>query len=138
MYRYERRIDMTDATILTLLKSDLMISVTSYDDLLAQYIKLARKDLKREGITLQDTDEDGMLVEMYAAWIARKRKENIPMSRQLQFLIHNRLLHEKMGELEEEPESAEETEEPGTTQPDPEDQTVETGETETQPGGEGD
>ena len=138
MYRYERRIDMTDATILTLLKSDLMISVTSYDDLLTQYIKLARKDLKREGITLQDTDEDGMLVEMYAAWIARKRKENIPMSRQLQFLIHNRLLHEKMGELEEEPESAEETEEPGTTQPDPEDQTEETGETETQPGGEGD
>ena len=135
MYRYERRIDMTDVTILTLLKKDLMISVDSYDDLLTQYIKLAKKDLEMEGITIQNTDEDGMLVEMYAAWIARKRKENIPMSRQLQFLIHNRLLHEKMGKLEEEPEQ---TDEPEGTQPDPEDPPEETGETETQPAEEGD
>ena len=70
---------MTDETILTLLKTDVPISAsaTGYDPLLKQYIKLAKKEIKEEGINLQDTDEDGMLVEMYAAWIFRKRK-NMP------------------------------------------------------------
>ena len=94
---------MTDETILKILKTDLQITAMSYDELLQQQIKLAKEDIKKQGITLEDTDEDGMLVEMYAAWIARKRKENIPMSRMLQRMLHNRLLAEKMktGEDEE-------------------------------------
>ena len=99
----ERSIDMTDETILTILKTDVPISAsaTGYDQLLNGCIKLAKKDIKTEGITLQDTDEDGMLVEQYAAWIFRKRKENAPMPRQLRYMLNNRLLSQKM-EIEEE------------------------------------
>ncbi len=100
---------MTDQTILTLLKTDLQITASAYDDLLGQYIKLAKKDIEREGITIENTDDDGMLVEMYAAWIARKRKENIPMSRQLRYMLNNRLLSQKMKIVQDETED--ETEE---------------------------
>ena len=92
---------MDNSTILTILKTDLQISVNAYDGLLTNYIELAKKNIEAEGITLQDTADDGMLVEVYAAWLARKRKENVPMSRMLRYMLNNRLLSEKMSAEEE-------------------------------------
>lgn len=87
---------MTDNTILTILKQDLQISVNSYDSMLNANIALAKEQILREGIVIKDTDADGMLVVMYASWIYRKRKENVPMSTMLRRQLNNRLLHEKM------------------------------------------
>lgn len=92
---------MDNSTILTILKTDLQISVDAYDDLLNNYILLAKKNIETEGITLTESAEDGMLVETYAAWLARKRKENVPMSRMLRYMLNNRLLSEKMQAEEE-------------------------------------
>lgn len=92
---------MDNSTILTILKTDLQISVDAYDALLTKYIELAKANIEAEGITLQDTADDGMLVEVYAAWLARKRKENVPMSRMLRYMLNNRLLSEKMSAEEE-------------------------------------
>jgi len=92
---------MDNSTILTILKTDLQISVDAYDGLLNNYILLAKKNIETEGITLTESAEDGMLVETYAAWLARKRKENVPMSRMLRYMLNNRLLSEKMKAEEE-------------------------------------
>ncbi|MBR0127402.1 MAG: hypothetical protein IJL99_03990 [Firmicutes bacterium] len=92
---------MDNSTILTILKTDLQISVDAYDDLLNNFILLAKKNIETEGITLTESAEDGMLVETYAAWLARKRKENVPMSRMLRYMLNNRLLSEKMKAEEE-------------------------------------
>lgn len=88
---------MNDSTILTILKMDLHVSVNNYDQLLNGDIATAKSQIGLEGITLDaNSDADGMLVAMYAAWIHRKRKENIPMSTMLRRMLNNRLLHEKM------------------------------------------
>ena len=92
---------MDNSTILTILKTDLQISVDAYDGLLNNFILLAKKNIETEGITLTESAEDGMLVETYAAWLARKRKENGPMSRMLRYMLNNRLLSEKMKAEEE-------------------------------------
>ena len=103
---------MDNSMILTILKTDLQISVGAYDQLLTNYIELAKAAIGREGINLTDSAEDGMLVESYAAWLARKRKDNVPMSRMLRYMLNNRLLSEKMqSEAQSETESETEEEE---------------------------
>lgn len=93
---------MENSTILTILKTDLQISVDAYDNLLENYIKLAKKAIETEGIILTESAEDGILVESYAAWLARKRKDNVPMSRMLRYMLNNRLLSQKMKDRTEE------------------------------------
>ena len=83
---------MTNADILNFLKIDLQISAKAYDDFLENTITLAKAAIEREGITLQDNVEDGMLIEMYAAYLYRKRKENGPMPRALRYALNNRRL----------------------------------------------
>lgn len=89
---------MTDKAILAMLKVDLQISAEQYDDYLKNLIELAKKAITREGITIKKDTEDGMIVEMYAAYLYRKRKENVAgMPRMLRYMLNNRLLSEKMG-----------------------------------------
>lgn len=89
---------MTDKAILTSLKIDLQISAGQYDEYLKNLIELAKKAIIREGITIKKDTEDGMLIEMYAAYLYRKRKENVAgMPRMLRYMLNNRLLSEKMG-----------------------------------------
>lgn len=89
---------MTDNEILNLVKVDLQLSVNAYDALIAAYIQSAKEAIKTEGITLDsDSVADCELVEQYAAWLLRKRKEDVPMSRMLRWQLNNRLLSEKMG-----------------------------------------
>ena len=91
---------MNDNDILTILKIDLQISSAALDDYLTQLIFASKKYIATEGITLKDTVDDGMLAEMYAAYLYRKRRENqADMPRFLRWALNNRLISEKGGVL---------------------------------------
>lgn len=90
---------MKDEQILENLKVDLQISTNKMDPYLTNIIGLAKSAIEREGINLEETIEDGMLTEMYAAHLYRKRKEEeIAMPRMLRWNLNNRLLSQKAGE----------------------------------------
>lgn len=59
--------------ILNLLKADLEKRNSIGDDYLEHLIEVARTRIEAEGITLGDTDDDKQLIEMYAAYLYRKR-----------------------------------------------------------------
>ena len=73
---------MNDAIMLEMLKVNLGISTTAYDNRLSQIITSAKDYIEREGITL-DTSKvsDGNLVVMYAAWLWGKRDTTEAMPR---------------------------------------------------------
>lgn len=87
---------MTENEILAILKMDLQISASQYDTYLLNIITLAKAAIAKEGISLEENVEDGMLVEMYAAYLYRKRKsDNNAMPRSLRYALNNRLLSQK-------------------------------------------
>lgn len=86
---------MNTATMLVALKVDLGITTTAYDERLTQILNSATEYIETEGITLENTIEDGNLVVMYASWLWQKRKENIGMPRMLRWALNNRLFTEK-------------------------------------------
>lgn len=88
---------MSRDDILKILKMDLQFSTAAFDDFLRKIIELAAAAITKEGITLTDNVEDGMLIEIYAAYLYRKRRENIPMPRALRWQLNNRLLSQKAG-----------------------------------------
>ena len=84
---------MADVLILTLLKIDLDISTDRRDEYLRSLICAARGFIALEGITLTDSYDDGILVEMYAAYLYRKRRESNPvMPRMLRWALNCRLM----------------------------------------------
>lgn len=87
---------MDEQTKLSMLKIDLGITTTAYDTRLGQYLEGAASAIATEGITITDSVEDGNLVVMYAAWMWRKRAENVPMPRMLRWQLNNRLFREKV------------------------------------------
>ena len=90
---------MNNESILTILKTDLEISGDSRNEMLNNMIDLAKAAIIREGITLNDSVDDGMLVESYAAFLYRKRREDVvSMPRSLRYLLNNRLFSEKGSE----------------------------------------
>ncbi len=82
----------------TMLKIDLGISATAYDERLLQYIQAAEQEIIREGITFPDEPsvDDDQLVIMYAAWLWRKRDSGEGMPRMLRYALNNRLFSQKM------------------------------------------
>lgn len=104
---------MNNEIILTMLKQGLEI-ITDYMDSesraakeleLMQYVMTAESYIAREGIELQDTVDDQMLVSMYAMWLYDKRKttgskytsyyiQNMP--RMLRYNLNNRLFQQKV------------------------------------------
>ena len=62
---------------------------------LTQAISAAQAFITREGIDLSDSIEDGQLVEMYAAYLIRKRATTEPMPRMLRWALNNRLFSQK-------------------------------------------
>lgn len=83
---------MDNTNILAILKQDLQISTTALDEYLTNCIVLSRAAITREGIDIQDNVEDGMLIEMYAAYFYRKRRDDVPMPRMLRLALNNRKL----------------------------------------------
>ena len=88
---------MTNAEILTLLKVDLgeMYPSQQREGYLNQAISAAQSFIAREGINLTDSAEDGQLVEMYAAYLVRKRADDPGMPRMLRWTLNNRLFSQK-------------------------------------------
>lgn len=91
---------MTNAEILTLLQVDLgeMYPSQQRQAYLNQAISAARAFITREGINLTDSVEDGQLVEMYAAYLIRKRADDPGMPRMLRWALNNRLFSQKAGD----------------------------------------
>ena len=88
---------MDESTMLQMLKIDLGITTTAYDERLPQYLISAKNAITKEGITLDDSViSDGNLVVMYAAWMWRKRDTNEHMPRMLRWQLNNRLFGEKV------------------------------------------
>lgn len=88
---------MNESTMLQMLKIDLGITTTAYDERLLQYLTSAKDAITKEGITLDDSViSDGNLVVMYAAWMWRKRATNEGMPRMLRWQLNNRLFGEKV------------------------------------------
>ena len=81
--------------MLNLLKIDLGITVSAYDERLQALITTAQQMIAREGITLTDSSEDQQLVVAYAAWLWRRRDSGSGMPRMLRYLLNNRLFSEK-------------------------------------------
>lgn len=88
---------MTNTDILALLQSDLgeLFPTAQRLAYLNQCISAAQSFITREGVTLGDTVEDGQLVEMYAAYLVRKRDTGEGMPRMLRWALNNRLFSEK-------------------------------------------
>lgn len=88
---------MTNAEILTLLQVDLgeMYPSAQRKAYLNQAISAAQAFITREGVTLTDSVEDGQMVEMYAAYLIRKRAEDTGMPRMLRWALNNRLFGQK-------------------------------------------
>lgn len=88
---------MTSVEILTMLQVDLgeMYPNEQRAAYLTQVISAAQAFIAREGITLTDSIEDGQLVEMYAAYLIRKRATTEPMPRMLRWTLNNRLFSQK-------------------------------------------
>lgn len=84
--------------ILQMLKTDLGITTTAYDERLQQYITSAQQMIEREGVRTLDCSvlEDAQLVVMYAAWMWRRRDSQDGMPRMLRWALNNRILSEKM------------------------------------------
>ena len=62
---------------------------------LTQAINAAMAFIAREGIVLTSSTEDVQLVEMYAAYLVRKRATTEPMPRMLRWALNNRLFGQK-------------------------------------------
>jgi len=81
--------------MLTMLKTDLGITGSAYDDRLGQLIESAKQMIRTEGITLTESLEDQQLIVSYAAWLWRRRDSGVGMPRMLRWLLNNRLFAEK-------------------------------------------
>lgn len=85
--------------LLTRLKIDLgIINATAYDERLTSLLNVAQKEIEREGVTLDVTNnvDDAELVIDYARflWLSRRggnNPENEKMPRSLRWRINNRL-----------------------------------------------
>ena len=81
--------------ILQLFKLDLGITHNLRDSYFIVLLDSAKRKIEGKGIKLDITKaEDMMLVIDYAAWLYRKRQENLPLSRSLQFRLHSRIIKE--------------------------------------------
>lgn len=89
---------MTSAELLQILKDDLQRMTNSNDSYLYRLLGYAKKQIKREGIVLNDDLECDMLVVQYAAYLFRKRgSAETEMPRFLRYSLNNLLLSQKGG-----------------------------------------
>ena len=106
---------LEDSVLLTMLKQSEEI-ITDFMDADAKteketelkwYIETAKEFITREGVKLEDTIGDAMLITMYALWLYDKRKttgskytsyyiQNMP--RMLRYNLNNRLFQQKVSE----------------------------------------
>ncbi len=87
---------MCEEELLEILKVDLQISSDAMDRYLTYLLRTARQFIAGEGIVLTKSYGDGMLVEMYAAYLYRRRRKDVTqMPRALRWELNNRLFAKK-------------------------------------------
>lgn len=89
---------MPTEQILAILKVDLQINATAYDDYLTGLINASAERIVTEGIELDfSRNDDIYLIEMYAAYLYRTRREvsGPGMPRSLRWALNNRLFSQK-------------------------------------------
>lgn len=92
---------MDDDFILILLKQDLQLLHNKNDDYLKILIQASQENIKREGITLDDSYSHCVVVAQYAAWLYRKRMlDTSPMPRMLRYSLNNILIQQKAGKVD--------------------------------------
>lgn len=85
--------------MLQMLKTDLGITASAYDERLGQYLDAAQERIAEEGVTLDTNDiGDMQIIVMYAAWMWRRRDTMEGMPRMLRYALNNRVFAEKMKE----------------------------------------
>lgn len=99
---------MADAQMIAMLKIDLGISTTVYDERLGQYLDTAKAEIIREGVTFPETltVDDMQLIVMYSAWMWRRRDgeagrygSGTSMPRMIRYMLNNRHFSEpKVGD----------------------------------------
>ena len=83
-------------TILELLKIDLGITHNERDTYFNALIYTAVKELKARGIDIDiEVIEDQILIADYSAWTYRKRQEDVPLARNLEWRIRNRIVKKR-------------------------------------------
>lgn len=86
---------MTESDILIILQADLNILApdSTRKAQLEQYVKAAITFIKREGVALAApySSDDAQLIEMYAAYLFRKRDTSEEMPRMLRWALNNRI-----------------------------------------------
>lgn len=87
---------MANETLLSMLKIDLGITTTAYDERLTQYIESAKTEIAREGAVIGETVDDAQLVVMYAGWMWRRRDTGEGMPRMLRYALNNKVFSKKM------------------------------------------
>jgi len=79
--------------LLNLLKLDLGITHDLRDAYFNSLLVSSQNEIERTGIILDfESIDDQMLTVDYAAWSYRKRQEDVPLSRNLQIRINNRVI----------------------------------------------
>ncbi len=80
-------------TPLELMKYDLGITHAERDEYFLSILEASKKELEGKGIVFDENDvRDNILIADYAAWNYRKRMENIPLARNLEFRVRNRIV----------------------------------------------
>ena len=84
--------------VLKLLKLDLGIAHDQRDDYFTALIASAEQELERKGVKLDlEQTDDKMLLSDYAAWLYRKRQEDVPLANNLRWRIMNRKTRARAG-----------------------------------------
>ena len=84
-------------TLLQLFKIDLGITHNMRDAFFINLINGSIKEIERRGITLDlKSADDQMLIVDYAAWVYRKRQEDIPLAANIQHRLRNRIIKERI------------------------------------------
>ena len=82
---------MEQTTKLQMLKIDLGINTSAYDERLTQYLASAKAEIEREGVKLTGSVPDENLIVQYAAWMWRKRDTGEGIPRMIRWQINNRI-----------------------------------------------
>lgn len=92
---------MDSGVLLEMLKMDLGMMTTAYDQRLLMIIESSKQAIATEGIVLDpDRFDDGQLVVMYSAWLWRRRDSMDAMPRMLRWALNNRLFSQKASETD--------------------------------------
>lgn len=87
--------------LLDMLKINLGIRSTAYDERLTQLLDASKAKIKEEGV--RDLDEnsplDAQLITDYAEWLWRRRDTKEGMPRMVRYALNNRVFSGKMQEV---------------------------------------